>query len=568
MQNIQSAALIRAPTARRARIMKPGIVRSRKGCITCRKRKKKCDETPGSSCRNCDKGNIKCSGYPERGEWPERQLRRPSTRNSQTVVPHSNTVTQQLDTIDTFEINVSMEASPMFSQDVQDYDGVMTTSDFNYNNTDLMVPLYPEHFSFNGVVFPFEEMHQLRACYDIPSPLPHIIVGVDTPLHGRLFDHFRCSMSKVLTTTPGLENPFNTIVLPLAICDKTLMKLLLSVAGSQLLRRSDPGSEPELEEETIRLHHEAQQDQHRRVQILESRYPEHPSEYTDQYLEIVFATYLVLCLYEICKGSGDGTGNEHLASAGRIIALATSTAREPERSSELYSGRRTQIDSFLLDFYVYHVWLARVTAPSIPIIQPEYDQSINILGQDKHLVGVQDGLIKFIARISKLRTDIDKNDGKKDYPLLETAFEIRDDLNAWQPHPTSSKPEYLVSSFYQKALFIWLFSIINPNKREDPKVQNFVRDILMGMREIGSEDGVMACMLFPLFVAGTAALSIEDREEVVGHFAKLKKWSAFGNIDSTLQAVIRMWGLHAAREKDSWNWVKQLQETRTSILVT
>ncbi|KAK0114767.1 hypothetical protein ONS95_014251 [Cadophora gregata] len=42
--------------------------RSKTGCITCRKRKKKCDETkPG--CLNCEKNSVTCEGYPEKTIW-------------------------------------------------------------------------------------------------------------------------------------------------------------------------------------------------------------------------------------------------------------------------------------------------------------------------------------------------------------------------------------------------------------------------------------------------------------------------------------------------------------------
>ncbi|KAE8444652.1 hypothetical protein EG329_014400 [Mollisiaceae sp. DMI_Dod_QoI] len=59
--------------------------RSKTGCITCRKRKKKCDETkPG--CMNCEKNSVKCEGYPEKTIWKsgkekaeEARLRRASS---------------------------------------------------------------------------------------------------------------------------------------------------------------------------------------------------------------------------------------------------------------------------------------------------------------------------------------------------------------------------------------------------------------------------------------------------------------------------------------------------------
>jgi Fungal Zn(2)-Cys(6) binuclear cluster domain len=49
-------------------IAKPPKGRSKTGCITCRRRKKKCDETK-PACLHCQKNNVHCEGYPPKDYW-------------------------------------------------------------------------------------------------------------------------------------------------------------------------------------------------------------------------------------------------------------------------------------------------------------------------------------------------------------------------------------------------------------------------------------------------------------------------------------------------------------------
>ncbi|PVH85248.1 hypothetical protein DL98DRAFT_511731 [Cadophora sp. DSE1049] len=548
------------------------ISRSRTGCGTCRLRKKKCDEAAGTECNNCRKGNLRCTGYPARTEWNGGRQRRRSTRQRPPDQPAFNQ-TNALPEADHREpsqgdvdFGYFLHSTPPSEEVASFDDGMMVNGDINYIDTDISYPQFGEDFTFPEDMSHFTEMEPQSS---LPFELSHIIIGVDTPLQRRLFDHFYGATSRVLTTSNGIANPFNSIVLPLAIRDETMMKLLLSLAGSQLLRRYPAGWEqPELEQETTRLHQEARKEQLERARILEEQYPEHPHEYKDRDLEVVFTTYLLLCLYEICEGSGDGSGNENLSWAGKTIALASTTPQDAIGPLPLRFHLRARIHPFLLEFYYYHVFLASVTVPSAPIIVPQYDQITDLIGQDRYLVGVQDGLIDFIARISALRNDVDNNDGELDGSTTETALKIFAELEAWQPQATSSRPEQLVASFYQMALYIWLFSIVNPDHSDHDKVQLNVTRIVAGMCEIRECDGVMACMLFPLFVAGSAALKQEDRNLIITHFATLKKWSALGNIDLTFKVVKRMWEHQAAGVKSSWNWVEQLKDSHMSLLVT
>ncbi|KAJ5960563.1 uncharacterized protein N7479_007713 [Penicillium vulpinum] len=64
--------------------------RSKTGCITCRRRKKKCDETK-PACQNCQKNAVVCEGYPLKEIWKSGRQRLADVARSQslTAVPRS-----------------------------------------------------------------------------------------------------------------------------------------------------------------------------------------------------------------------------------------------------------------------------------------------------------------------------------------------------------------------------------------------------------------------------------------------------------------------------------------------
>ena len=409
----------------------------------------------------------------------------------------------------------------------------------------------------------------------MPKQIPFVISGIDTPIHMRLFCHFTQVMSNLLTIPVGESNPMNGVVLPLAMKDRTIMDTLLCLAGSHILKLKQGIGDEELSAETSRLHRSVVRMQSHRVQTWEtSSMVEISQPYTIHDKEVLFATSVLLCLYEICEGSGDDSWRGHLDAARKVLVSAGKSEEtqlsdnDPPVAGPIQERVVTEIDPFLIEYFLYHDSLAAVTVPLLPMNKPRLENSPDLANHDPTMVGVQDGLSEFITRISLLRAQADLNSTRTDGNIVSKAVKIWEDLARWRPRGVLSTEREMIAEFYQWALFIWLFSIVYPDGKSEQKVQDAVKRIVNGMRNIKFGDGVMSCMLFPLFVIGSAAIEVEDKEAITAQFRTLKEWSSLGNIDLTYNVVEKMWLDYDLGVPRSWDWVSQLETHGTSLLVT
>jgi hypothetical protein len=383
----------------------------------------------------------------------------------------------------------------------------------------------------------------------VPSELPFLIPGLETALHRRLFYHFTHIMSRVLTTSNNDSNPMNSIVTPLALADPTLMQTLLCLSCSHLLKLQPTGTSPQMHVERYRLHERASHTQTQRVQELKDTATAIGSQALSQGRDAVFATSLLLCLYETCEGTGGDGWRVHLQMARELLGVSSTSTMNP----------------FLLEFFLYHDSLAMVTVPSSA---PSINCPRNFSDLNPSLVGVQDGLIEYVTRISSLRSEAAPSSFPPKYGIINKALQIWEDLFRWKPKVTLCEDRKLIAHFYQWALFIWLFSIVYPDGKSDPVIQSAVKWMAVAISEIKSGDGAMAVLLFPLFVVGSAAIRQEDRNAVTKHFKRVRAWSGFGNVDLTFELVKKMWDDHDAGQPRSWDWVIQLEKNGMSLLMT
>ncbi|KAH6674295.1 fungal-specific transcription factor domain-containing protein [Halenospora varia] len=572
------------------------IERVRTGCLTCRTRRKKCDELK-PVCKNCHKANKVCRGY----EKPVYCNGTTSSRKAQDRA--GGTFIDMNSQIWSFPHDGRQHFSP-YSQSYIDYHAGHSSSITDYQNltsTQQQILGYgwdpaldsPRssvsetaslaiHMEFEENVVPdgyanycqdlvhrpaVEDSHNnetldrtasLTQVY-IPAGLPFPILGLETELHQRLFCHFTRVLSHLLTTSVGNSNPMTTVVVPLAMTDRTVMDALLSLAGSHLSKPL-PGDDSNLASETRRLHQASLQTQPIRVEALKKAPIANGYGLPGQ--DAIFATSTLLWLFEICEGTGDDSWRQHLDTAGDIL-MAGARFQDNERENTIV----TEINPFLLQFFNYHETIATLTSTTT-LARPRFETNSASPDHDPFMIGVQDGLQDFMDRISSLRDQANASIESPDGNVVSAAVAIWQDLKEWKPAVAFSPECNLTTQFYQRALWIWLFSIVYPEQQSAGAVQTIVKQTVAGMTKIKHGDSVMACLLFPLFVVGTAAIHRDDRMAISAQFQKLRNWSSLGNIDLSQQLVKEMWEDHDQGLRRSWDWVNKLKTHGKSLLVT
>ena len=147
------------------------------------------------------------------------------------------------------------------------------------------------------------------------------------------------------------------------------------------------------------------------------------------------------------------------------------------------------------------------------------------------------------------------------------AVMIWDDLSNWEPR-TFGPEQRLINSLYQWALFIWLYCIVHVDGIADVKLQTAVERAIEDLEQIQPMSGVKSCLLFPLFIIGTASIEANHQEIVRSQFQNLREWSGLGNVKVAQQIVQRSWSNHDNNIPRSWDWIAQMKMHGVSVSVT
>ncbi len=397
---------------------------------------------------------------------------------------------------------------------------------------------------------------------EIPRSIPFLISGVGSHIEQKFFYHFTNVTSRVLTICNDEKNPLLTVVLPRSLDDPMIAKAISCLGGSHLVNLQ-PEAETRMKAEKQRLLRDALHQQTARLHSLRATKPLRSSSE----VEAILASTLLLCLYEISEGSGNISWKLRLDEARELIqtCLQSSVPATQCAHSDAQAVDSIGVNQFLLDFFAYHDILAGVTDATR---EPVLDSTIRASQTQDDIymmIGADNGLFGLIAKIAALRADAIAN-GRTNVTVICEAIRIWEELDAWKPD-TDDKDQRLAFSAYSAALFVWLYSIVYPDKVADDKVQTCIRQGLDDMQQIQAS-GVLAFLLFPAFVFGFASVLSEQRAEVSAVFDRLSSFSGLGNVRLARDLVKSSWLGHGTGCIRPWDWMQQMQTNGISVPVT
>lgn len=348
-------------------------------------------------------------------------------------------------------------------------------------------------------------------------------------------------VSRVLTLINDETNPFQELILPIAVQHRGLMHSLLCLSGAHLARKD---REPKYK--IAQAYHLDQALKILRAETSGRRVANGPT----------IAQMLILCLVSICLGEREGQYRPHLNAARGI----------------LYQLPNTPFGKFLFEFFMYHDVASSVTSLDRRPIQ--YMEDFRLPGLILQpgagaLLGVLDGLFGYISKITILRDTVRDHKRKRicvNYEMLSTAVAIDSEIRMWVPPEHPDLDRYIAALLYRQSTWVYLYRTIQPSQ-PGPKIRRAVDEGLAFMQMLPENSATQSILLMPLFMLGCAAFEPSQRPLITNRFKSLYEYSGLGNVLAAREAVVKVWQLMDAGDEDAWDWETILHNMGYDILV-
>ncbi|KAL2014077.1 hypothetical protein VTN00DRAFT_1602 [Thermoascus crustaceus] len=497
-----AAATSDAP--RRRRFAATGRVRS--GCLTCKARKKKCDErytADGNRCQTCARLSLVCERVPLRRVVPKKKPRdasrspSPSTSPSSSPLPSSDPDAGQ--------------------QETQQDEGEVETSVLT------SIPAQTRANNNNGFI----------ALFSLENASPERI----------LLKYYVERLASLCSILQEGSNEFRNVLLPMAIDDSSLLYALFAYA-SKHLHTSDPAPFSISPLARLKFESEAARGLSEAIRL-------------NNVSESTIACALICSTAEVV--SGDTTRwFVHLQGAGHLI----NQRGGPDRL------RQTSDGLFLLRNFAYHDILAALSTGGRPRISGIYWVEDGPISADC-LMGVAHELLGHISDICILIADASDNDYCYEADLIHRGESLAQKLKT-QPlnlRTTLSSTELGILLHHAEAFrFAGLLHLYRFLSQFSPtayalRVSECVEGIITHVSQVPLSFHCEVGLVFPLFMAGIAGVDDVTKTYIRNRLNNIFSWTRFEHITRVTELLELLW----ATGRTDWETMVRDLEWKVSL---
>lgn len=536
-----SSIMLELPKAR--------IRRVQTGCLTCKRRKKKCDEMK-PRCGDCQRLCLGCSWPPQRqsrerlNSWaseswlggdPVNEL--PSDRCQS---PQQLTNSPQ-STLDLSIADLLCQMSGAISSDVHDANIGDSLQDLSWNISpgSAWLDILPDTPS--ATESPQESLLNMTLSLYTPSLLP----DVTSPHDKALLNHYSTIVAFVLSRHPSTaSNPYTSYILPMAISNQLILHCVLALSATHWQKL-----QPDMRDRAL-LH------KGHATQSLANLLPHVDSNSVD----IALVACLLLCMSELFDGTSAGW-KLHLQGAKRLLSTL-----ETQKSANLSSGHF----KFFVKLARFLDSAATTSTCKPPLIDDSTVKALpesteNSSADDAAIYGIPKELFHMVDRVNNLASKRGTRvDEISEALFRQEAERVQGLLDSWAYDyggltgaVISLSPEnddvLHATIAYEWALRLRLHQITE-GYSTDEKVFDCVQHILDSAQKIRYGSSLEPCLLFPLVMAGGACSTLEQRIVVQDRLMVMERTCGFGYIHQSRELVETVW---KRRETESMvNWAR------------
>ena len=396
--------------------------------------------------------------------------------------------------------------------------------------------------------------------FGVSTGLPVLVEGIETDVDRRFLDHFVSDLSRVLTIEDrASSNPFIELLLPMAIEHKGLMHSLMALSGTHIVAREPLPEFNKRQEFHLGAAVTTLKDDIETV--IKGERADDNSLVDDP----TVASTMMQCLISICKGSTNGEYRMHMNAARLMIA-----GRE---------SKNPDFTKFIYEFFLYHDVSNSVTSLDRRPLIDENDRDLPkfllkpaVQPGAGVLVGVLDGLFKFITRITGIRDNIRARKAAGlnptvTYESLMLAVAIDAGIRDWDPNQELHSCRWVAAQLYRQCTWVYLYRTIQASKPSE-KISAAVDGGIEYLQCLPPTESTQCILLLPLFILGCAAFDYNQRPPLEKAFDNLQEYSNLGNIKPARQIVHMVWERMDAGDETSWDWEGVMASLGMDLLVT